>query len=588
MAQNGSFNTNAYSSRSLLFSWAVKSQSIANNTTTITWSLTGAGGSTGAYYYTQNITVKINNQTVYSYPLSSGQVKLYNGTQVASGTFTISHNSTGEAALSASVEAGIYDWSPNVRGSGSWQLPKIARQSTLTVSDGTLGVEQTISVTRQDSSMSHTIKYTAGKKSGTIVSNSTGTAVKWTPPVDLATENTTGTTVSVVLTITTFSNGSSIGSTDYPVKLAIPQSVAPVLSLEITDPSGSFARYGAYVRGNSSMEIKATASGSYGSTIQSYRIEADGKTYTQDTANTGVISTPGNIQIKATVTDSRGRAANEVRTVTVLDYAFPRISGLEASRCAEDGTPSTTGGFLRVAFGASVTPLNALNSAVYTLRYKQTSGDDWEELELSSYAGAHSVTDGAVIFPASTNASYDIELTVEDDFKIVRKTTYGSSVRQVWSLLKRGGKIAGLAFGKVADLAGTLDVDWVIRARRGIIVDSPWVDLTIGGNFAPYGNDVNNSPRAKMTGNVVTIHGSLTPKTAFTSNYDDVVIVSGIPEEMRPLINVRFYCQGTDTNHWLCTVHSNGNISCSRYTSGAASQTVQPGWWLPFCITYQV
>jgi len=103
MASSGSFTTSTYSSRGLLFEWSVQSQSIANNTTTISWSLTGTGG--GSTWYTSgNFKVTIDGQQVY---YSSTRINLSKGTVVASGTYTISHSNDGTKSFSAYAEAGI-------------------------------------------------------------------------------------------------------------------------------------------------------------------------------------------------------------------------------------------------------------------------------------------------------------------------------------------------------------------------------------------------------------------------------------------------------------------------------------------------
>ena len=132
MATSGSFNTTSYSNRNLVFAWSTQSQSISNNTTTISWTLKG-GGSASGYYLTQNITLIINGVTVYSTG-QTPQIKLWNGTTVASGTATIAHNNDGTKTFSASCTAGIYEWSPNVSGSGSWTLDTIPRYATVSQS----------------------------------------------------------------------------------------------------------------------------------------------------------------------------------------------------------------------------------------------------------------------------------------------------------------------------------------------------------------------------------------------------------------------------------------------------------------------
>jgi hypothetical protein len=123
MANSGSFNTSNYEGRYLKFSWEVKSQSAADNTTTISWSLVGAGTGKSGYYTSGNFKVVIAGETVYS---SSTRINLYNGTKVASGTKTIKHNSDGTKTFTAKAEAGIYYVAVNCSGSGSWSLPAIA------------------------------------------------------------------------------------------------------------------------------------------------------------------------------------------------------------------------------------------------------------------------------------------------------------------------------------------------------------------------------------------------------------------------------------------------------------------------------
>ena len=128
MANSGSFNTSGYSGRYLTFSWSVKSQNTSTNQTTINWSLTGAGTASASWYMAGNFKVVIDGATVYS---SSTRIKLYNGTTVASGTYTMTHNnSTGKRSFSASAEAGIYTIAVNCSGSGSWDLPTIPRYAT--------------------------------------------------------------------------------------------------------------------------------------------------------------------------------------------------------------------------------------------------------------------------------------------------------------------------------------------------------------------------------------------------------------------------------------------------------------------------
>lgn len=128
MASSGSFNTTGYDGRYLTFAWTVKSQSIQNNASTISWTLKGAGTGGSSWYKSGNFKVVINGSTVYS---SATRIQLYNGTLVASGDFTIPHNSDGTKSFSASAEAGIYTVAVNCRGSANFTLPTINRYAKI-------------------------------------------------------------------------------------------------------------------------------------------------------------------------------------------------------------------------------------------------------------------------------------------------------------------------------------------------------------------------------------------------------------------------------------------------------------------------
>ena len=100
MANSGSFNTSDYNGRYLTLSWSLTGQNPADNTSTISWSLRGAGSSPEAYYNAGNFKVIINDVTVYQ---SATRIRLYNGTLVASGSLTISHYPDGQKDFNASV-----------------------------------------------------------------------------------------------------------------------------------------------------------------------------------------------------------------------------------------------------------------------------------------------------------------------------------------------------------------------------------------------------------------------------------------------------------------------------------------------------
>ena len=125
---SGSFDTTKYGSRYLTFSWTC-TQDISKNQSTISWSLKGAGGTSTSYYMAAPFSVTIAGEEVYS---STTRIQLLNGTEVASGTKVITHNTNGTKSFSASVKAAIYYKENNVSGSGEWELKDIPRGASIT------------------------------------------------------------------------------------------------------------------------------------------------------------------------------------------------------------------------------------------------------------------------------------------------------------------------------------------------------------------------------------------------------------------------------------------------------------------------
>ncbi len=589
MALSGSKSVTVTSWDTLKFSWEVTSQSVANNTSTVAWKLQLISDSDGRIDSTtsKEWTVTVNG-TKYSGTNTVG-IAANTTKTLASGTTTIAHNSNGTKTFSYSFsqEFAITFSGESIgtkSGSGSGTLNTIARKSSLTAPNGTLGSALTLTVNRYDSSFTHTITYKCGSVTGTIATKSSSTSITWTPPLSLAAQNTTGTSVSVVFTIETFTGSTSIGLNSKTIACAIPGSVKPTVSLSVSDSLGYASTYGGYIRGLSKFKVVVTASGSQGSTIKAYKTTADGKTYTAASFTTNAISGSGTLTISVTVTDSRGRTATASTTATVLTYAAPKITAFSVYRSDANGNSSSSGAYLAAKFSSSITSLNSKNSAAYTIKYKKTSESSYTEKTLTDYAGNLAVSNGVFVFSAATASSYNVVLTVTDAFGSVGKTATGASIFKVWSLFKNG---LGIAIGKVAETADLLDIDFPIRARKGITVDSEWNLLELDAAYKPYNDNAENSPKYKATANVVTVTGVVSPLTEYMSTNNPVVIARGIPSALCPATNQQFICQGSGMNRWNCTISTNGTLSISRY--GITELTTVPtSAWLIFSCTYQI
>lgn len=466
MATSGSKSIAVTSHDTLKFTWSLSSQSVANNTSTVTWKMQlisdgyGKISSTAAKDWAVTV-----NGTKYS---GTNTVGIANSTTktLASGTTTIAHAGDGTKTFSYSFSqefaitfSGTYIGTKSSSSTGT--LTTIPRKSTLSVANGTLETTQTLTVSRKSTSFTHTITYKCGSVSGTICTKSTSTSIPFKPPISLASQNTTGTSVSVTYTITTYSGSTSIGSNTYTKTCSIPASVKPTVSLAVSDATGYATTYGSYIYGKSKIKGVVTASGSYGSTIKSYKSTANGGTYTSSTFTTGVVASTGTLTINTTVTDSRGRTAtlSQPISITAIAYTAPKLTSLTVKR-------DSSGANLVVTFSSSVTSLNSKNKVTYKLSYKKTTDSSYASnmpITLSDYTNKDAVSGGSYSFAADSASSYDVILTVSDAFGSASLSAVGASIYKLFSMYA-GGK--GWAFGKVAELSDYLDIGFKTRFRQ--------------------------------------------------------------------------------------------------------------------------
>lgn len=469
MATNGSFNTSAYQNRYLTFSWVEKSQSIEKNTTTISWTLKG-GGSASGYYLTQNITVKIAGEVVFQHTKAqNGQIKLYNGTDVASGTYTFTHNTDGSKNFQVYVEAGIYVWEPNCNGTKTFTLNTIPRASALTVGKGTLGEAMTLKITSASSSFKHRITYKCGNAGGGITTSGgyiTAESVAWTPPLSLASQNTSGTSVTVVFTLDTYtSDGTKVGSTSETALFVIPSSVVPKCKVTWEDTTSMTDTYGNPVQGLSKLKVKLETETAYGSKIATYSVTANGVKYTKAEFTTGVLKTEGKNNINATIKDMRGRTAGAGAIFDVLAYTAPVVSLLTVHRCNADGTENDQGNYVKATFSAAVTNLNGKNKPTYKLRRKAATASSYTETTLTGLANTYTVTNYEYIFEADSNSSYDVEVTVSDNHSTAGRATSASTA---FTLINWHESGTGMGIGKVSEKENTLEVGLDAYFRAGV------------------------------------------------------------------------------------------------------------------------
>ena len=461
MATSGQIQTNTAFGYVRL-AWSESSQNIANNTTTISYTLSIYRSSNISSSASKDYSITINGVKVASGTTTIGGSGTKN---IKTGTTTITHTADGSKSfsLSFSLEIGI-TWSGSsigtITGSGTGTLDTIPRATTPTLSTSSIdmGSSITISTPRASSSFTHTLTYSFGSASGTIAS-SVGTSQSWTVPLTLANQVPNATSGTCTITCKTYNGSTLIGTKTVTFTAKVPSSVVPsISSVSVADTNSAYAtQFGALVQGKSKAKFTITAAGSYSSTISSYKTVIESKTYTGASPTTAVLSGSGNITATITVTDSRGRTATTTKTVSVVAYSAPKITSFSVIRSNADGTTNNEGTNATVKVAFSISSVNNKNASSYIIDYKLVSATTWTTLKSGTgYSFNQNVISGAVF---NVDSTYDVRLTVTDYFGKAQAIV---DLSTAFTLMDFNANGKAMAIGKVSEK--TEGVEFGIKA----------------------------------------------------------------------------------------------------------------------------
>lgn len=382
----------------------------------------------------------------------------------------------------------------NIDGS----IPKIPRATVPTVSAESInmGSEVTINLPKATSSFTHDIfyKYSSDSSYTTLATGVTGTSQKWTPPVSLASKIPSATSGTWNILVRTKSGNTIIGDKSINITLNVPSNIAPsISSVGIAEAaSGIVAKFAAYIQGRSKFKLTVSAAGNQGSTIKSYSVKVDGRTYSGDSNvfTTQTINGSGNLNVVATVTDSRGRTASKTVTVAVSAYSSPSVTTFKAVRCTSAGVENEEGTAVKILYNFAISSMNSKNSRSFKIQ--QLNGNAWTDI--------HTITDAysqnsSVIKtgPYSVDSKFSFRAIATDYF--TNATVY-ADVSPSFSLINFGAGGKSLAFGGVSANDGRFEshlpaqLNLMHRARSWLDGATPtnsalyWMDKLDSNNFS--------------------------------------------------------------------------------------------------------
>lgn len=350
---------------------------------------------TGTPSYTFTVSNTVPTRTNYTFLGWSTSASATSATYVGGQTITISANTTLYAV-----------WRPNI--------------SVVSAPNGTLASALTISITRYDSSFTHTLTYKYGNATGTIATG-VATSRSWTPPISLASQFPNAASGTCRITCETFDGSTSLGTSYVDITLAIPSTynghtIAYVPNgLTLADSNSDIAtQFGVFVQGKSRAVATATfdSTYAYGATLASISIALDGQTLTSNGATSSYLNTVGTgLTATVTVVDTRGRSNTFSTTYDVAAYSNPTMS---ASAQRDSSTPSS----VMFSYNWTISSVNDHNDKTLTVQYKlitATSYTTATTITLSSYSGNGTYT----LTGTDENATYDVMVTVMDYFQTI-------------------------------------------------------------------------------------------------------------------------------------------------------------------------
>ena len=379
-----------------------ESTSTANNTSLVSYKFWISNGSNNRFTDTSwswsisigGQTIAINNFNFYVYP--------YNVTQViAQGQITVAHNSDGSLNMPYNVSV------PNVKASnkygvpamalsGTWALTTIPRTSGVTCSNANIGTAPTITISSASSSFTHTLTYTFGSLSGTIVERTSSTVyTSWVLPTTFYSQIPNATSGVGTIYCYTYSGSTHIGTSSCSFTATVNQGISsPTITATITDNNATTRALtgdsSILVRYYSTAYVSMTPTALNGASLVSHSITNGSTTYQTTTATFENIES-GVFSLSAT--DSRGFTTTVGRNLVTANkfVSYVRLTcNIENTKPDASGnmTVKCDGSYFNGSFGATA------NTLTVKCRYKPQGGSysSWYTMTVTkngNYYGAY-------------------------------------------------------------------------------------------------------------------------------------------------------------------------------------------------------
>ena len=428
MANSGTVKTNAYEGRYLLFSCTLTSQNLKANTSTIAWTLKGAGTGQTTRYKAGNFKITLDNTVVYS-TSEDARIWLSDGTVVASGSYSFTHNAKGQKTFSVAIQGAIYYYAVNCTGSGSFSLPTISRVSLINSvtgndTDGNLRVSYTKYVSSYTDNLLIYLGSTLIQTVSGYVNNKDITLTSGALHKIYAATGTSKTT-TLTFKLQTYDGSTLLGTSDgVNSTLNISNSAPTIGAISYYDSNSTTNEITGdnkyIIRNNSTLTVKVDSlTALNGSTLKTLAVSGGGidKSITltgssveYQTIDLGKVNQSAGFTLTATLTDSRGFTTTKDINISVYDWILP--TALISTQRVDNYYSETN-----VNITPNFSSLGGKNSITITARYKKTTD--------SSYVPDVTMQAGDNTLDLDNNYAWDLQISIKDK---LGTTTYNSTV----------------------------------------------------------------------------------------------------------------------------------------------------------------
>ena len=215
----------------------------------------------------------------------------------------------------------------------------------------------------------------------------------------------------------------------------------------MSDSKGYASTYGGYIQGESQLSVTINATQAYGSPISRYSASANGTTYSTQTFTTSVLTKVGTNTISATVIDGRERPGSVSSNITVLAYSRPQITNLKVRRCNANGTENDRGGYGKISFHCTITPLSNKNTRACSIKYRQSGATKWTNAPAITLS-AYDQDCNPPVIQMSDAHSYEVQINLTDKFGTASAVTSISTGYCLYHIPASG---KGITFGGIAE-----------------------------------------------------------------------------------------------------------------------------------------